>query len=213
MDFITDLLESTASGYTVILVIVDRLTKMAIYLLCRNDIDSPELARMVFDHVICTRVIQFNITTDRRKEFTNQFWDRVCTHLSINHHLLTAIHPQTDGQTERQNKTMEQYLRAFGNYEQGNYVELLPLAEFAYNNSIHNSTLMTPFWANYNYHPTMHIKPPKDPSFRSQVQADTSMAGVEETHRTLRENIIAAQERQTTSGGGKDMTFALGDKV
>jgi hypothetical protein len=52
MDFVTDLPESTDSGYTAILVIVDRLTKMAIYLLCRKDIDSPELARMFFKHVI-----------------------------------------------------------------------------------------------------------------------------------------------------------------
>jgi hypothetical protein len=99
-----------------------------------------------------------------------------------------------DSQTERQNQTMEQYLRAFCNYEQDNWVQLLPLAEFAYNNSIHHYTLMTPIWANYSYHPTMQFKPPKNPSFRSQVQADSWMAGVEETHRILRENIIEAQE-------------------
>ena len=53
MDFVTDLQESTASEYTGILVIVDRLTKMATYLPCRKDIDSPDLARMFFEHVIC----------------------------------------------------------------------------------------------------------------------------------------------------------------
>jgi hypothetical protein len=57
MDFVTDLPESTASGYTGILVIVDRLTKMAIYLPCRKDIDSPELARMFFEHVIWKRCV------------------------------------------------------------------------------------------------------------------------------------------------------------
>jgi hypothetical protein len=85
---------------------------------------------------------------------------------------------------------MEQYLRAFCNYEQDNWVELLPLVEFAYNISIHHSTLMTPFWANCNCHPTMQFKPPKDPSCRSQVQADSWMAGVEDTHRILWENMI-----------------------
>ena len=148
MDFITNLRESTASGYTGILVIVDRLTKIVIYLPCREDIDSPELARMFFEHVICKQGVPDNITTDRVKEFTSRFWDRVCSHLSINHRLSTAFHPQTDGQTESPNQTMEQYLRAFCNYEQDNWVELLPLAEFAYNNSIHHSTLMTPFWPN-----------------------------------------------------------------
>jgi len=65
MDFFTDLPESTASGYTGIMVIVDRLTKMAIYLPCRKDIDSPELARMVFEHVIWKRGVPDNIETDR----------------------------------------------------------------------------------------------------------------------------------------------------
>jgi hypothetical protein len=71
MDFVTDLPESTASGYTVILVIVDCLTKIAIYLPFRKVIDSPELARRFFRHVICKRGVTDNITTDRGKEFTS----------------------------------------------------------------------------------------------------------------------------------------------
>jgi len=87
---------------------------------------------------------------------------------------------------------MEQYLRAFYNYKQDNSVELLPLAEFAYNNSINHSTLMIRFWANYNYHPTMQFKTPKNNSFKSTVKADWWKTGVKETHRILRENIIEA---------------------
>ena len=73
MDFVTDLPESTASGYTGILVIVDRLTKMAIYLPCRKDIDSPELARLFFEHVICKCGVPDNIVTDRGTQFTSRF--------------------------------------------------------------------------------------------------------------------------------------------
>jgi len=164
IDFVTDLPESTASGYTRILVIVDRLTKMAIYLLCRKDIASPELARLFFEHVICKRDVPDNIVLDRGTQFTSRFWMRVCSHLGTDHCLSTAFHPQTDGQTERQNQTMEKYLRAFCNYEQDNWVELLPLAEFAYNNTIHTSTRMTPFWVNYHYHPVMQFKTPKQRS-------------------------------------------------
>ena len=71
MDFVTDLPESMALGSTGILVIVDRLTKMAIYSLCRNDIDSPELARLFFEHVICKRGVPDNIVTDRGTQFTS----------------------------------------------------------------------------------------------------------------------------------------------
>jgi hypothetical protein len=131
MDFVTDLPESTESAYTGILVVVDRLTKMAIYLPCRKDVDSPELARTFFEEVICKHGVPSNIVTDRGSQFTSRFWNRVCSHLSIDHQLSTSFHPQTDGQTERQNQTMEQYLRAFATYEQDNWVDLLPLAEFA----------------------------------------------------------------------------------
>jgi hypothetical protein len=204
MDCVTDLPESTASKYTGILVIVDRLTKMPTYLPCRKDIDSPELAQMFFEHMICKRGVPDNIVTDRGKEITSRFWNRVCSHLSINHRVSTAFHPQTDGQTERQNQTMEQYLRGFCNYEQDNWVELLPLAEFAYNTSIHHSTCMTPFWANYHYHPSMQFKPPKVTSnLRTEIRADAMAAGLVETHRLLKENLLEAQTRQSSTTAGK----------
>jgi hypothetical protein len=206
--------ESTASGYTGILVIVDRLTKMAIYLPCRKDINLPQLARLFFEHVICKRGVPDNIVTDRGTLFTSRFWNRVWSHLSTDHRLSTAFHPQTDGQTERQNQTMEQYLRALCNYKQDNWVELLPPAEFAYNNAIHASTRMTPFWANYHYHPVMHFQPPKQPSsLNSEIQADTFAAGLEETHQTLRKNLQEAQANQTKYAGGKEVVFEVGDKV
>jgi hypothetical protein len=109
MDFVTDLLESTASTYTNILVVVERLTKMAIYLACRKDVDSPELARMIFEEVICKHGVPSNIVTNRGSQFTSRFWNRVCSYLSIDYRLSTSFHPQTDGQTERQNQTTEQY--------------------------------------------------------------------------------------------------------
>jgi len=145
MDFVSNLPESTASGYTGILVIVDQLTKMPIYLPCRKDIDSPELAHHIFEHVICKRGVPDNIVRDRGSQFTSRFWTRVCSYLSIDHRLSTAFNPQTDRQTEHQNQTTEQYLGAFCNYEQDIWVELLPLAEFAYNHPIHSCTRMTPF--------------------------------------------------------------------
>jgi hypothetical protein len=106
MDFVTDLPKSTASASTGILVIVDRLTKMAIDLPCRKDVDPPELARMFFEEVICKHGVPSNIVTDWGSQFTSRFWNRVCSHLSIDHRLSTLFLPQTDGQTKRQNQTM-----------------------------------------------------------------------------------------------------------
>jgi hypothetical protein len=71
----------------------------------------------------------------------------------------TAFHPQTDGQTERVNQTIETFLRSFVNIQQNDWVELMPLAEFAYNNSVTSAHGMTPFYANYGYHPSAGTAP------------------------------------------------------
>ena len=65
----------------------------------------------------------------------------------------TAYRPETDGQTERTNQTIEAYLRPFINQEQDDWIDLLPMAEYAYNNSMTTATGMSPFYANYGYHP------------------------------------------------------------
>jgi len=104
---------------------------MAIYLQWGKDIDSPELARLFFVHLMFKRGVPDNIVTDRGTRLASRFWTRVCSHLSTDHRLSTGFHPQTDGQTERQNHAMEHYLNDFCNYEQDNWVELLQVAEFA----------------------------------------------------------------------------------
>lgn len=69
--------------------------------------------------------------------------------------LSTAFHPQTDGQTERQNQTIEHYLRCYCNYRQDDWCAKLPLAEFTYNNSAHSTIGCSPFYALYGYHPVI----------------------------------------------------------
>ena len=71
----------------------------------------------------------------------------------------TAYHPQGDGQTERVNQELEQYLRLFVNERQDNWDELLPLAEFQYNNHVHSATQQTPFMLDTGRHPRMGFKP------------------------------------------------------
>ena len=73
--------------------------------------------------------------------------------MGINHRLTTAYHPQGNGQTERTNQTVEQYLRHYINYQQDDWVNYLPTAQFAFNNTKHTATQETPFFANYRYHP------------------------------------------------------------
>ena len=180
------------------------------------EIDSPELARLFFERVICEHGIPDHIITDRGSQFASRFWRRVCSHLSIDHRLSTAFHPQTDGQTERQNQTMEQYLRAYSNYEQDNWVELLPLAQFAYNNSEHASTRRTPFFANYGFHPEMQFKNPtrdKRRTLGSEQAADKLAARLRRIHDAMQKSIAEAQAYQVKHAGGKHVGFNIGDRV
>jgi hypothetical protein len=77
-------------------------------------------------------------------------------------HFTSGYHPEGDGQTERANQTLEQYLHIYCNYQQDNWSELLPLAEFAYNNAPSATTGVSPFFTNKGYHPIISIHPERD---------------------------------------------------
>ena len=92
--------------------------------------------------------------TDRGSVFEGSFAAQLCKFLNIDQRFSTAYHPQTDGQTERINAILEQYLRGYVNYQQDNWFDYLPLAEFMYNNTISSGIgNITPFFANYGFHP------------------------------------------------------------
>jgi hypothetical protein len=95
-----------------------------------------------------------DIISDRDSRFTSEVWKEFLRLSGIQSRMSKAFHPQTDGQTERLNQTIEAYLRSFVNTEQNDWVSLLPMAEFAYNNSTTTATGMSPFYANYRFHPT-----------------------------------------------------------
>ena len=80
--------------------------------------------------------------------------------LKMNIKLSLAFHPQTDSQTERVNQVLEQYLRCTINYQQDDWMEYLPLAEFAYNNTLHASTQQTPFFSNYGFYLKLDLLSP-----------------------------------------------------
>ena len=74
-------------------------------------------------------------------------------------HFTSGYHPEGDGQTEHTNQTLKQYLHVYCNYQQNNWSELLPLMEFAYNNTPSATTGVSPFFANKGYHPNITVHP------------------------------------------------------
>ena len=139
--------------YTCILVIVDLFTKMAHFVPCSKPPTAPETAQLYLQYVLRLHGLLTHLISDRGSQFTSRFWQALHTSLGIQVHLSSAYHPQTDGETECINATLEQYLRCYTCYQQDDWATLPPLAEFAYNNTIHLFTKQTPFAATYRYHP------------------------------------------------------------
>ena len=160
MDFITEL--PLSNDCDQLWVVIDRFTKMAHFIpLLKNGKTATDLARTFAQEVWKYHGLPTDIVSDRDSRFTSEVWKEFLQLLSIRPRMSTAFHPQTDGQTERLNQTFEAYLRAFVNREQEDWVSLLPMAEFAYNNSVTIGNGMTPFYANYGFHPAT-MDPPDE---------------------------------------------------
>ena len=190
MDFIEHL--PSSAGFTSILVIVDRFSKQAIFIPTYDTISAPDLAQLFVTHVFSKHGVPSHVTSDRGSEFVSHFFRSLGKALNIRLHFTSGYHPEADGQTERTNQTLEQYLRMYCNYQQDNWSDLLPLAEFAYNNALSATTGVSPFYANKGYHPNLSILPKPD---LTSSQATTFVANLLELHSYLRSAISDAQKR------------------
>ena len=162
MDFITTLPRSTGSDdekeYENILTVVDRFTKECHFIPVAS-MTARATARYFVRYVFCRHGLPSHVTSDRGPQFVSDFWRELFTALQIKQRLSSSYHPQTDGQSERANQSLEQYLRAFVNYAQDDWVDWLPMAEFALNNHVSDSTGVSPFFANTGRHPRMATSP------------------------------------------------------
>lgn len=144
MDLITDL-PVTPRGYDSVLVIMDRLSKMAHFVPCKKTLSSQELAVIFAREVIRLHGFPKSIISDRDVRFTSLFWRDLCKIFGTKLGMSTAFHPQTDGQTERMNRFLEEMLRHYVSPTMNDWdVQLVPL-EFAVNKSKQDSTNMSPF--------------------------------------------------------------------
>ncbi|GJR40583.1 putative reverse transcriptase domain-containing protein [Tanacetum coccineum] len=148
MDFVTKL-PKTSQGYDTIWVIVDRLTKSAIFTPIRETDPLDKLARMYLKEVVTRHGIPVSIICDRDPRFASNFWRSLQNALGTNLDMSTAYHPQTDGQSERTIQTLEDMLHACAIDFGKGWVNHFPLVEFSYNNSYHASIKAAPFEALY----------------------------------------------------------------
>ncbi|GJW36419.1 putative reverse transcriptase domain-containing protein [Tanacetum coccineum] len=212
MDFVTKLPKSS-QGYDTIWVIVDRLTKSAIFMPMRETDPMDKLARMYLKEVVTKHGIPVSIICDRDPRFASNFWRSLQKALGTSLDMSTAYHPQTDGQSERTIQTLEDMLRAcvidFGN----GWVKHLPLVEFSYNNSYHASIKAAPFEALYG----RKCRSPVCWAEVGQVQLTGPELVQETTERIIqiKQRIQTARDRQKSYADlkRKPMEFQVGDKV
>ncbi|KAJ9520381.1 hypothetical protein QJQ45_000131 [Haematococcus lacustris] len=232
LDLITQLPNTTA-GHDAIAVFVDKLTKMIHAVPTNTTVTASTLARLFFDNVFrlhglarsparsMTRFVNPKLTwvivSDRDPRFTSIFWQELFKLTGTHLNMSTANHPQTDGQTERANRTLEDMPRNFVSPHHDDWDQHLTAAEFAYNASVQASTGYSPFRLNSGQEPytpltlaTPHVSVLGDnesaAAYVHRMAADLASA----TH-----HLVKAQERQTTNANKKrsDHTFAVGDMV
>jgi len=146
MDFVVGLLE--CEGFDAVWVVVDRLSKMRHFIPCHTMIDAVGLAKLFLGEVLRLPGLRRTIVWDWGHQFALTFWGQICSRLGVDRRISTAFHPQMDGQTKRINAAMEQYLRIFFNHQQDDWVQWLPLAEFAANSGISEAAKCSPVFCN-----------------------------------------------------------------
>jgi len=222
MDFVVGL--PVSQGFNAIWVVVDRLTKARHIVPCRTSVDAADLADLFVKHVFRLHGLPKSIVSDRGPQFASAFWQRLCSRLGIDRRLSTAFHPETDGQTERMNAVMEQYLRSYVSYLQDDWAEWLPLAEFAANNQASETTGVSPFFGMHGFNPVWQCDlspPPAGVADDQRALAEDQRALVTartlaDIHDHLRAEMGRAQDRQAANsdrGWLPAPRFLPGDRV
>jgi transposase InsO family protein len=153
VDFIVKLLD--AHGYDAVMNVVDSVGKRAHFIPTNTTITALGATRLFLHNVWRLHRLPRRIVSDQGLKFVAEFTRELYRLLGITLSTTTAYHPQADRQTERVNQELEQYLRVFVNECQDDWDELLPMAEFQYNNHIHSGTQQTPFLLDTGRHPRM----------------------------------------------------------
>jgi hypothetical protein len=218
MDFVVAL-PVTSSGFDSIFVCVDRLTKMVRLSPCNATDSADDIARLFINSVFRSHGLPRNIVSDRDPKFVSKFWQSLLHQLNVSQSLSTSYHPQTDGNTERVNRVMEDILRHFVLNDQSNWDTLLPLVEFAINNATHESLKTSPFMLNYGRSPNLpvivlgNLRKNNAPS--AALDATSMVDHMHSILASAKSFLYAAQQRQKAYADQKRLhiVFAEGESV
>lgn len=211
IDFIEGLPKSR--GNDVILVVVDRLTKYAHFIPLSHPYNVQKVANIFMDHIIKLHGPPTVIVSDRDPIFTSKLWNEIFSAFKVDLRFTTAYHPESDGQTERVNQCLEQYLRCMTFKEPKKWCDWLPAAEWWYNTSYHTAIKMSPFQALYEYSPP-HITEIAIPCDISE-EAHVTLTEKDQMIKRLQHNLQQAQQRMKKFADlhRTERSFDVGDMV
>ncbi|KAG6520213.1 hypothetical protein ZIOFF_017251 [Zingiber officinale] len=203
MDFISGF--PKVDGMSSIMVVVDRFSKYAIFIAAPSACPSDVAAELFYRHVVKFLGLPNDIVSDRDTRFTRRFWTALFNMMGTDLKFSTANHPQTDGQTERINHVLEEYLRHYVTASQKNWLGLLDSAQFCYNLHKSSTTEKSPFEIVLGEQPTTPMKIAKQKSGgkcpAAYRYAREKQELLEEAQDKSKDRILSAVERKTQVRG------------
>ena len=211
MDFIVDF-PKTNDGHDSILVVVDRLSQYAHFIPTTESISAEDLAHVFVDRIFKLHGMPKEVLTDRGPLFTSAFTKELFKILDTRSVFSTAYNPQTDGQTERVNRILEDMLRHYVSPTQHDWNRHVPAAQFAYNNSYQESVRTTPFRLMYGENP---VEPFALLSGTTFTRAQHFARKLSEDIARAKRNLVEAQDRQRTyaNQNRRHVEYVVGDEV
>ena len=215
MDLVTQLPESKEK-HDAIVVFVDRFSKQAVFAPTVTSATAQDLAKLFFHHVYRYHGVPRSIVSDRDTRFTSAFWTSLFSLLNTSLDLSTAYHQQTDGQTERTNRTLEQYLRFYTSDTLDDWDQHLADAEFAYNHAKSSSTGLSPFEVLYGFNPHVPMSLLRTIATTDAHPASQDLVTRHQTrHQAVQDKLREAQKVMAAQydKSRRDVTFKIGDLV
>jgi hypothetical protein len=215
MDFVLGL-PRTQRGFDSIFVVVDRFSKMAHFIPCQKTSDATHVANLFFREVVRLHGLPRSIVSDRDTKFVGHFWrtlwKKMGTYLSFS----SAYHPQTDGQTEVVNRSLGNLLRSLVTEHHNQWDQILPQAEFAYNDSPNRSTGRSPFQILYGMQPrgVSELRDLEQGEIRS-AGAEDFAAEMQRLHSRIKEQLQSSNQKykHRVDQHRRELQFEVGDQV
>lgn len=214
MDFITSM-PRTPRGFDAVCAFVDKTTRRMHWAPLKGTASAPDVAKLFFDTVFRLHGLPRVILSDRDAKFTGNFWRALFKLCDTRLAMSTAFHPQTDGLTERGNRTLENMLRIYVNDRHNDWDQHLPALEFAYNNSVNPSTGCTPFFLDHGRHPHVPLSLITPQPLTYNPTATAFARHMQGVLAAAREAMEAAVEKQVLHANRRrrHMEFKVGDDV